>query len=34
MEDLDLEEYENREVTYIPKEIAEEFIKEFYKGII
>ena len=34
MEDLDLEEYENREVTYILKEIIEEFIREFYKGII
>jgi len=23
----------NRELTYIPKEIVEAFIKDFYKGI-
>ena len=34
LEDLDLEEYINREVIYILGEIIKEFIKEFYKGII
>jgi len=34
VEDLDLEQYKNREVTYMPKSIAEEFVKEFHKGII
>jgi len=29
-----MEYYKNREVTYIPRAIAKEFIKEFYKGII
>jgi len=24
----------NRELTYIPKEIAEVFVKDFHKGII
>ena len=29
-----MELYEVREITYIPRGIAEEFIKDFYKGII
>ena len=29
-----MEDYKVREAIYIPKDIAEEFIKEFYKGII
>ena len=29
-----MEYYKNREVTYILRLIAKEFIKEFYKGII
>jgi len=33
-EDLDIEQYKNRKVTYVLKVIVEEFIKEFYKGII
>ena len=31
---LDVEQYKVREVMYILREIVEEFIKEFYKGII
>ena len=31
---LDADQYKVREVIYILKEIVEEFIKEFYKGII
>ena len=30
---LDVKEYKAREVIYILREIIEEFIKEFYKGI-
>ena len=32
--DLDIEQYEVREATYILKEIVEEFIRDFYKGLI
>ena len=32
--DLDTEQYKVREVIYILKGIIEEFIKDFYKGII
>ena len=32
--DLDINQYKVREVIYILREIIEEFIKEFYKGII
>ena len=31
---LDIEDYKNQELIYILKEIAEEFVKDFYKGII
>ena len=31
--DPDTEDYENRELTYIPREIAEEFVKDFHKGM-
>ena len=34
LKDLDYKEYVNRELIYIPKEIAKAFIKDFYKGII
>ena len=34
LKDLDFEEYVNREFIYIPKDIAEAFIEDFYKGII
>ena len=34
VEDPDLEQYENREATYVLRAIAEEFVKEFYKGMI
>ena len=34
LEDLDMEHYKNKEVTYILRLIAKEFIKKFYKGII
>ena len=33
-QDLNSEDYKYRELTYILKSIAEEFIKDFYKGII
>ena len=33
-EDLDIEQYKVRETMYILRGIAEEFIKDFYKGII
>ena len=33
-EDLDNQEYKNQEVIYILQNIAEEFIKDFYKRII
>ena len=33
-EDLDVDQYEVREATYILRGIAEEFIKDFYRGII
>ena len=29
-----MEQYENREATYVLRLIVEEFVKEFYKGII
>ena len=32
--DLDIGQYKVREAIYILREIIEEFIKEFYKGII
>jgi transposase InsO family protein len=32
-EDPDSEQYEHREATYVPKAIAEEFVKEFHKGM-
>ena len=32
--DLDADQYKAREVTYILRGITEEFIKEFYKGMI
>ena len=32
--DLDIEQYKVRETIYILRGIAEEFIKDFYKGII
>ena len=32
--DLDADQYEVREATYIPRGIVEEFIKDFYRGII
>jgi len=32
-EDPDSEQYENREATYVPRSIAEEFIKEFHEGM-
>ena len=32
--DLDINQYKVREVTYVLREIAEEFIKDFYRGII
>ena len=32
--DLDVNQYKVREATYILREIAEEFVKEFYKGIM
>ena len=32
--DLDISQYKVREAIYILRGIAEEFIKEFYKGII
>ena len=28
-----MEDYKVREAIYIPKDIAEEFIKDFYRGI-
>jgi len=34
LKDLDFEEYINKELIYIPKDIMEVFIKDFYKGII
>ena len=34
LKDLDYKEYINKEFIYIPKEIAEVFIKDFYKGIM
>ena len=34
LEDLDFKEYINRKLIYIPREIIEKFIKDFYKGII
>ena len=34
IEDLDVDQYKNREVTYILRSIAKEFISEFHKGII
>ena len=34
LKDLDYEEYVNRELIYIPKEIMEAFVKDFYKEII
>ena len=32
--DLDTKYYKNQKLIYILKSIAEEFIKEFYRGII
>ena len=32
--DLDIDQYKVREVIYILRRIIEEFIKEFYRGII
>ena len=32
--DLDVDQYEVREAIYILRGIVEEFIKEFYRGII
>ena len=29
-QDLDSEEYKNRELIYIPNELAREFIKDFH----
>ena len=34
LKDLDYEEYINRELIYVPKDIIKVFVKEFYKGII
>ena len=34
LKDLDYEEYMNRELIYIPKDIVEVFVEDFYKGII
>ena len=33
-QDLDSKDYKYRELTYILKSIAEEFIRDFYKGLI
>ena len=33
-QDLDSKDYEYRELIYILKSIAAEFIKDFYRGII
>ena len=33
MHNPDTKDYKNWELTYILREIAEEFIKDFYKGI-
>ena len=32
--DLDIEQYKVREVIYVLRGIIEEFIKDFYRGII
>jgi len=32
--DKDLDDYINQEVIYVPRSIAEEFVKEFYKNLI
>ena len=32
-QDLDSKEYKNRELTYIPNELAKEFIKDFHQGM-
>ena len=32
--DLDIDQYKVREVTYILRGIIEEFIKDFYRGVI
>ena len=32
--DLDINQYKVREVIYILREIIDEFIKDFYRGII
>ena len=32
-QDLDSEEYNNRELTYILNELIKEFIKDFHQGI-
>ena len=33
-QDLNSEEYINRELTYIPNKLVKEFIKDFYQGMI
>ena len=33
-EDLEIENYKNQEITYILRNIAEKFIKDFYINII
>ena len=33
-QDLDSEDYKYRELTYVSRSIAKEFIKDFYKGLI
>jgi len=32
LKDKDLEEYVNKDLIYIPKDIAKNFIKDFYKN--
>ena len=33
-QNLDSEEYKNKELIYIPNKLAKEFIKDFYQGMI
>ena len=33
-QNLDSKKYKNRELIYIPNELAKEFIKDFHQGII
>ena len=33
-QDLDSEEYKNKELIYILNKLAKEFIKDFYQGMI